>query len=140
MWLPSYFLISHGRPSYNIQFLKCLQVKIKKTKLSESAILISIIGKCLKHLLRKIQADAYCSITPAVPNPQIHPCVFHTFKHANTRADFMHFPVGFFRLASHSSAAPIRLETEGLAQARSKQNHSTVEEHTLQNNKQNRRQ
>lgn len=79
--------------------------------------LISINGKCLKHLLRKRRADAYYSVTAAILNPQKHPCVSHAFKHANPRSDFMHSPVGFFRQFAHASAAPIRLETQGLAQA-----------------------
>lgn len=57
------------------------------------------------------------SVTAAILNPQKHPCVSHAFKHANPRSDFMHSPVGFFRQFAHASAAPIRLETQGLAQA-----------------------
>lgn len=46
----------------------------------------------------------------------------------------MHSPVGLFRQLSYARAAPIRLEAEGLAQAGGKQNHCTVEQHTLQRN------
>lgn len=105
---------------YYLQFLKYLWVKTKNTLITQKESFSYVSLANTVNTGWEVQACAYCSIAVAVLNPQIHPCIFHTFKHANTNADFMHFPVGFLRLASHSSAAPIRLETQGLAEARSK--------------------
>lgn len=104
----------------------------------ESAVLMSGTDKWLKHLLNTVRIGAYCSITLAILNSQIHLGTCHTFKHANPRADFMHSPVRFFRVISQSTAAPIRVETQGLAQAGGKQDHSAVEEHSLKSSKQNK--
>lgn len=78
--------------------------------------------------------SAYCSITLAIFDLQIHPWVFHTLKHADSRANFMHPPVGFLLLLTCSTAAPIRSESQSLAVICVEQNDGTMVKYTLQMN------
>lgn len=79
-----------------------------------------------------MQRTAYCSITLAIFDLQVHSWVSHTFKHADSRADFMYFPVGFLLLLTCSTAAPIRSEGQSLAEICVEQNDGTMMKHTLQ--------
>jgi len=63
---------------------------------------------------------------------QIHSWVSHTFKHADSRANFMHLPVGFLLLLTCSTAAPVRSNAQSLAETCIEQNDCTMVKHTLQ--------
>lgn len=85
------------------------------------------------YLQKEIQTrTAYCSITLIIFDLQIHSWVSHTFKHADSRANFMHLPVGFLLLLTCSAAGPISSKRQSLAETCVEQNDGTMVKHTLQ--------
>lgn len=85
------------------------------------------------YLQMEIQTrSAYCSITLAIFDLQVLSWVSHTLKHADSRANFMHPPVGFLLLLTCSTAAPIRSESQSLATICVEQNDGTMVKYTLQ--------
>lgn len=85
------------------------------------------------YLQRETQTRiAYCSITLVIFDLQIHSWFFHTFKHAEPSADFMHLPIGFLLLLpSCSTAGPIRSKGQSLAETCVELNDGTMMKHTL---------
>lgn len=84
------------------------------------------------YLQRETQTRiAYCSIKLVIFDLQIHSWFFHTFKHAESRADFMHLSIGFLLLLTCSTAAPIRSKGQSLAETCVELNDGTMMKHTL---------
>lgn len=102
-----------------------LSKQVKK----DSLVLLTIHSN---YLQRETQTRiASCSITLVIFDLQIHSWFFHTFKHAESRADFMHLPIGFLLLLTCSTAAPIRSKGQSLAETCVEQNDGTMMKHTF---------